>query len=138
MGDFSRTLFIVLLGIVLIGLSAESTRRWTVALSGVDEAQWAREEGVVTVGRGEPGTESIDVFKADVVEAASIGELHNEVYLTVGEHQWENQVKPAFVGWVLSRAAADLGTPLPTDKQIVDWVRDHRDEAQKFLRDLKP
>lgn len=134
----------VAVGIFLVsGAAVVSTQKWVTALDQADLAFQAADAGGAEPGAPsppgfEPAPAAYEELKRDFIAAAGAGQLHNEVFAAVGERRWEDNVKPAFVQWVLTNSTADLGTPVPTDEQLLQWVRDHRAEAQDYLRSLKP
>ena len=85
----------------------------------------------------EPSTPTPDELKKMLLDEADLREVHHEVYARVGEKDWEERVKPAFLAEITLAAGRENGTLLPGSNEVLEWVRTHPDEARNLLRRLK-
>ncbi len=107
-----------------------------MALLVLGQARWiAATETPPGAGEEEKkGAEKLKVLKRELLREAELERVHNEVYEKVGEERWEYDVKPSFLQAITWMTIQETGDPLPTEKQILEWVRSHPLEAQELMR----
>jgi hypothetical protein len=80
--------------------------------------------------------EARETPKQLLLQEAGLGELHNRVYEQVGPEVWEYTVKPEFLREITFRTIRATGNPLPEERDVVGWVRDHPEEARRIMQEL--
>lgn len=105
------------------GLIALSMERWSAAAEGA--ASPAPAEG--------QALSEAQAFKEEFARAAGILEYHHVVYDRIGAERWEREVRPTLLPRLLRRMIEDTGIVIPTDRQILDWARDHPGSVRAVL-----
>lgn len=75
-------------------------------------------------------------LKSELLDQADLWRVHNDVFASVGQREWEDHVKPHFLSAITWRTIADTNKMIPTEKDIVNWVRGHPQEAREILIEL--
>ncbi len=84
--------------------------------------------------RGAP--DAPETPKMLLLREADLDALHHRVYEQVGPEVWEYTVKPEFLRAITLETVRSTGNLWPEEKDVVDWVRDHPEEARTIMRDL--
>ncbi len=71
-----------------------------------------------------------------LLQEGNLDELHNRVYTQVGPEVWEYTVKPEFLRTITLETIRSTGTLWPEERDVVDWVRAHPEEARRIMQEL--
>ena len=71
--------------------------------------------------------------KAELLAAPGMMDAHNSAYGKAGERRWELEIKPTVLMRLTTRTAQDTGNPVPRWEQVVEWVRNHPEEAKELM-----
>lgn len=79
------------------------------------------------------GRSEIREAKMELLANADLLDLHNRIHSEVGESAWENLVKPRFMASVTRETVLENGDLLPDWRDVVQWVRQHPQEARRLM-----
>lgn len=118
MDDWRRVLVVSLILLFLVGGVIYSQGEWERILS-VSPEERERARGLV----------------AEALREAGIDTLHHELFREAGPERWYGALREDVRTLLTGRVVRDTGNPLPTDEEILQWAREHRDELQRLMRE---
>lgn len=75
-------------------------------------------------------------LKELLLRTEGLDTAHHEVFARVGQEVWEYSVKPDFMQAVTWETIRQTGILLPNEEEVIRWVRDHPEEAQRLMREF--
>lgn len=78
------------------------------------------------------------ISSLNIVLPPQLDRAHHEVYAQVGEQVWEHVVKPDFMMALTIRIVLDTGNPVPSTREIQNWLFEHEAEAIRLLKAQVP
>ncbi len=79
----------------------------------------------------------VEQARLELINSADLARIHHEVHAAIGEENWETFAKPEFLQEITRRTRASTGSAEPTWQEVVAWVRNHPDEANRLLESYK-
>lgn len=79
-----------------------------------------------------------EALKKALLAEADLKKAHHKKYEEVGERAWEQTHKPDFMRAITLATVKDTFNLLPTAEDVIQWVRDHPEEARRLMDGAPP